>query len=202
MNAVKQKVLDTVRKNTDVRPSDIVLMIDISRPVVQRYLKELLDEGYLEKHGTPPRVYYRAIDAVSEIVQKSFVYKKSTGALLFGMDGFAMWAKDIFESRSTEEGVNLYEKSFKEYVKGKTDSLFFEMQPRKEVFQCGMILDKLLCLDLYNMFIAGKTKRTKMAVLLETVKESGNRKRIQELIEKHIRLLSYRLKGVFLFPVI
>ena len=184
-SAFSQKILKTVKAHTVITPADIVTLTGISRATVQKYLKELTDAGYLRKNGQPPRVHYTAT-GISETVQETFVYKEGDGSLLFGTDGFDRWAAHRLPGKTHAEKINTYEKSFAAHERAKVDGLYFTMDMGLKMAEEDIVLDTLLCLDLYNMSVAEEMKRTSAAVLLEVVKGSGNRKKMKTLIMKYI----------------
>ena len=186
MHILERKLLDIIKDNPDVSPADLVALVGVSRSAVHSGLRVLLQRGFVEKRGTPPHVYYRVIDGVSEIVQDSFLYKDASGGLLFGMEGFAAWSGDRFDALPLADKVRLYEKGFTAYQQEKEGGLFFEMDASLKIPSADIVFDSLRCFDLYTLHIGEEAKRTKEAVLLEVVKGSGSPAKMKDLVQEYV----------------
>ena len=191
MQKGKKHVLEIVRHHPEISPSEIVTVTQRSRSMVQKYLRELVDAGYLVKKGDRSQVVYEAVRYASECMQESFLWKDVAGVLFFGIEGFKRWVADgALLGMDFEEQVAVYEKSVKQYLAEKDDVSCFTMDIREKLVNERIFLDALLCRDLYTMQIVGQDtntmKRTKIAVLLEVVKGSGDRKKLKHLISGYV----------------
>ena len=176
MNKNKEHILATIQSSSG-SPKYITEKTGISRSNVHKYLRELLDEGCLEKVGSPPAVYYKVIDNFSLIIHNNFILKDVIGHIYRGLVGFKKWVEDKYPDQTLAEKIRIYEESFKLYEAGKQDG-FFEITIGLESLKkyTDIYVDKLFCIDLYNLKVGVSTKRTKSAVLLEMAKNSNNRK--------------------------
>ena len=187
MNEEKKRILEAVRGCPQGRPSEIVGMTGLSRSVVQKYLKELLDGGYAVKRGAGQSVRYEAVPYASECMQESFLYKDAYGSLLFGIRGFTKWAEECsLSGENIEERVAFYEESMRQYDAEKRGGPYFVLDIRGKLEGEKLFLDEVLCRDLYTVPVGNRRKRTKMAVLIEVVKGSGNREKLKKLIAGHV----------------
>ena len=186
MRIFEKKLLTLVQNNPDVSPAELVVLSGVSRSAVHNGLRVLLRDGFVAKRGVPPRVYYRAIDGVSEIVQDSFVYKDIAEGLLFGMDGFKRWYKGRFGDITLLNIVHLYEYSFSLYQREKECGLFFTMDASLKILSADIVFDSLCCFDLYTLRVGEEARRTKEAVLLEVVKGSGNKEKMRNLVSEYV----------------
>src|SRR5690348_11314526 len=96
----RDKILEYVRNNRQVRPHDLVRFLHISEVAVHRQLRNLIDKGQLQKLGKPPFVYYilsskttqPQISISPELEKKideTYLYITPRGELSYGMVGFS-----------------------------------------------------------------------------------------------------------------
>ena len=69
----KRKVLHAVIRSHDT-PKSIMEETRFSSATVQKFLKELCDEGLLEKRGAAPHVSYKAVDDLSLPTQERLTF--------------------------------------------------------------------------------------------------------------------------------
>ena len=55
---VREKVLELIQKEKEIKPDQISHVLRLSRSMVHRHLKNLLKEKRIEKVGSAPRVFY------------------------------------------------------------------------------------------------------------------------------------------------
>lgn len=72
MNSTKERIYQYIEKVGKSTPFEISEKFLIGRAMTHRHLKKLLEEGLLEKEGSPPRVFY----SVKKSAEKSFDEKK------------------------------------------------------------------------------------------------------------------------------
>ncbi|MCK5589071.1 MAG: hypothetical protein KAI16_02045 [Candidatus Pacebacteria bacterium] len=58
MTTTKQEIVKYIKKKEKVTPIDIFYVFSISRQMVHRHLKALVEEKVIQKKGTPPKVFY------------------------------------------------------------------------------------------------------------------------------------------------
>ena len=94
-----------------------------------------------------------------------------------GLTGFKKWAEDKYPDQTLTEKIRIYEESFNLYEVGRQDGLF-EITVGLESLKkyTNIYVDKLFCIDFYNLKMGTYTKRTKSAVLLEMAKNPNNKK--------------------------
>ena len=180
----KELVLTTIQASSG-SPQYVVEQTGISRSNVQKYLRELLDEGYLEKVGRPPAVYYKVIDNFSRVVHENFVFKDTVGYIFRGLQGLEKWTENKYTDKTLTEKIQIYEESFRLYKETRKKNGLFEISAGLESLKThtDIYVDRLFCIDLYNTKVEVHTKRTKSAVWLEAAK-NPNSKRADEFATK------------------
>ena len=69
-------ILEHIKENHQLRAYDLMYMLGMSRTTVHKQLKKLLNEGKLQKIGTPPRVYYLLRETIG-FTNKHFICNKN-----------------------------------------------------------------------------------------------------------------------------
>jgi len=167
--------------------SELSDALGISRQIIHRHLKKLLEEGEVRKIGTPPVVYYQiaekqphidyALQAeVQDLIQENFLFIDADGARYDGLDAFVRWCqKRNFDVISkSQEYVAVYKKYQQYFKNGVIDAGFKLQESFVEVF-----LDNLYYLDFYSVEVFGKTK---LGQMLLYAKQSQNKKIMKDVV--------------------
>jgi len=100
-----QQLIDFIKENGGASPAQIAAYLKISLQMVHRHLKVLLQEGRIQKSGSPPRVLYRlalikesvhfpAIPPEQEhFINQHYYTVSPSGERLSGIAGFKQWAQ-------------------------------------------------------------------------------------------------------------
>ncbi len=98
----RQKIFDFIEQNKPIKASDVQRHFGLSRGMVHRHLKKLIEEKLIEKRGTPPQVFYFTtspsatldIEMVNGALVKDFLYILPDGKRMDGVMGFMSWCAD------------------------------------------------------------------------------------------------------------
>ena len=105
------KIIAYVKMNKQARAHDLARAFHVSRVVIHRHLKTLVERGELKKVGKSPLVFYVlipktstatiigrasiiAVDTVAYI-NANYLYITPQGEMLYGFAGFEAWVKSI-----------------------------------------------------------------------------------------------------------
>ncbi len=166
--------------------SDLSEELGLSRQIIHRYLKKMLENNEVEKIGNPPIVYYKISsrkffkyilnNGTEDIIKENFLFIDADGLRYDGVEAFVYWCKkrnfDI-EIKS-QEYISIYSK-YQKYVKGFIIDAGFKL---KESFE-KVFLDNLYYLDFYSIEVFGKTK---LGQMLLYAKQSQNKKIMNDVI--------------------
>ena len=172
----KDEIIDLLKKRP-YSPADLQKNLSVSATLVHRYLKDLCEEGVIEKIAMPPNTYYRFLSKqqkiTSDIIESNFMYKDSLGTLHLGTDGFNLWSEGNLKKDSLEDKITLYEKSINEMQSVKKGGVFLldeKMNEYRSHVGGDSFLQKIVCSALFSIPSFGKTKES---ILLGIAKE-GN----------------------------
>lgn len=187
---MKKEILRILQLRGDVSVADLTDELGISRQMVHKILRALLEEGVIQKLGKSPRTYYR-ISAKQEIVEafplsneKSiflndhFLFISELGKRVDGVDGFMLWC---------EKQKLPFEKTVDEFIRTKKKYLSYvgsnglisgldKIKTTKGFDEIG--LDELFYQDFYAIERFGKTK---LGNLLHFAKQGQNKIMMKEI---------------------
>lgn len=185
----RNRILEYIRIHKQARAHDLIQAFGISQVAVHKQLKNLLNKGEVSKVGKPPLVFYvpkekkeatldNVSDHIKKIIDKNYLYISPIGALLYGLEGFATWAKAINEEKRLQKLANEYVNALgnvKKYFKanGWIDATGKLKNTFKEIYT-----DRLLYADFYSLPKFGKTK---LGQLVLYAKQSQNRELINQI---------------------
>lgn len=191
-----QRILEHISAHKQARAHDLGRILNISQVAVHKQLKKLLIQGKIQKIGKPPQVYYVPVvqksvsitakaailsSGVTNYINTHYLYISPQGQMLYGMDGFREWVRNIKEEARlaplAEEYVNIHSKAElhrvgKEWIDAteKIHSTFHESN-----------IAKLLYADFYSIPKFGKTK---LGQLVLYAKQSQNRELIDTVVNE------------------
>lgn len=184
---MRTKILNTIKTSQILRPIELTEEMGISRQMVQRYLKSMLEEGLIEKIGKPPKVFYRIKQEekspvlvlgynIRNILDEYFYYVSPQGKELVGTKGFISWCleRDFDIPKKAQEFVDITKK----YQKLRKNNLLNATSKLKNTFERGA--DELYYYDFYSIEVFGKTK---IGQKLLYAKQSENKALIKEITE-------------------
>lgn len=187
----KQDIIDIIEKNGMAKPSELVEKLKITKAAIHRHLLKLVEEGVIQKHGSPPKVFYtlkeekvEALDTslVSEedrrFLDLEYLYIDPSGSILKGLEGFCAWLKRIKKEKELLPLAKEFKKIRTKASSHKgADGLIEASFKFKEVFpEC--FLNEVYYIDFFALPKFGKTL---LGNLLLHSKQSQNREKIVEL---------------------
>jgi len=192
---ITEKIIEYIKKNEVSTVAEMTDYFSLSRQIIHRHLKKLVENELIVKIGKPPKVFYSASkkkvprgdggDAkdfiydnnARKIIKDNFMLIEPSGRRLLGVTAFVAWCNK--RKYDTEEKAKEYKKIFEKYENIKKRGFIDGIAKIKNSFkeQC---IDKVFYIDFYAWEIFGKTK---MGQSLLYAKQSQNKKIINELIE-------------------
>lgn len=190
---IEDKIIKYIKDNGEVTINELTEHIDVSRQMLHRVVKRMIEDNYLIKLGKPPKVFYKLektiivkkhIHLLSEIelsfLEEHFLLITETGNRLKGIDAMEFW--------STRQKLPL-EKTAKEFINTKKRYLQYflsnglidgtEKIKNTKAFK-KIAVNKMLYCDFYAIERFGKTV---LGTLLHFAKQGQNKKLMQEIID-------------------
>ncbi len=159
----------------------------------KKYVKKFVDEGVLEKFGTPPKkiIYTHALQKndnlfsseQKEVIKKYYVYTTPEGRLLEGVKGFKYWAENKSGRKDTAKLAEEYVNTRKKYYDNQVGVLMIDATDKlQHVFGGDVYVEKLFHRDFDALPVFGKTALSQM---VRTAKSGhANRVLMKKIVEK------------------
>jgi len=198
------KLIKLLENQADMSVKEISQRLGVSRQLLHRVVKKLLEEGLLIKLGKAPKVYYRlAQKKVSEslpddwsaeeshFLERKFIEVSPVGELLTGLDAFQYWC---------EKRKQPLRKTFAEYVKTNEKyeayrnqiGLISGLKKLQNTAGFSSIeLDEVYYIDFYAIERFGKTVLGK---LIHFAKQTQSRQLSDRIIAQMLKPLKEVLK--------
>ena len=188
----QSKILQILETNTEARVNDLMELMGISRQMIHRAMKELMDQNKVIKLGTPPFTYYRLsheeptqntnellLDFVN-FLNDHFLIITEIGKKLHGEEAMIHWCQrqKLPLVKTTKEYVKTREKYLAYYQDNQLIDGTKKIETTKAFERIG--LDKVWYVDFYAIERFGKTN---LGVLLHFAKQGQNRKLMNEIID-------------------
>ncbi len=158
----------------------------ISRAMIHRHLKKLLEKGCIQKHGSAPKVLYSAqyLQKNSEISQifsedilkDNWLTITPEGERISGERGFVYWCKK--RNFSPEKKISEYREVFHKYDVFRKNGYIDATEKFHTTFPEAKIIKKAMYLDFFSYEIFG---RTKWGQLVLHAKLSEDKKLLKEV---------------------
>jgi DNA-binding transcriptional ArsR family regulator len=185
LSQTKNKILEYLGSNSDSSTKQIIDYLGISKQAVARHLSELLQEGYLEKKGRPPRVYYSLISNSEQenetsttdkntlkLIQDRFILFTPQGEIIKGIRGFEKWClQRNFDIQSKAAEYNTIVHKYDQY-KDK-NGLINATNKIKGTFKDQCFLDNLYYSEFSAYEIFGRTNIYSMLLYAKTAQNKG-----------------------------
>jgi len=181
---------------------DLARAWDVNVGSAKKYIKKFIDDGAINKFGTPPqKIIYTYISKKDEnlfsteqreVIEKYYVYTTPEGRLLEGMRGFIYWAENKSGRKDITKLAEEYVETRKKYYDNQVGVLMIDATEKLQyVFGEDVYIKKLFHRDFDALPVFGKTALSQM---VRTAKSGhANRvlmnnivKKIQESINKII----------------
>jgi len=185
MKKTKNLIIDFIKENQPVTANQLQIM-GISKAMIHRHLKKLINDNLIIKKGTPPKVFYFIkennletisffSDSIKNILNQEYVYISPDGKIEYGLNGFISWCKT--RNLETKKTAQDYVKTWKKYHKFKKNGFINGTDKLKTTFK-NKAIDKLYYCDFYSIERFGKTK---IGNFLLYAKQSQNIELIQKI---------------------
>lgn len=191
---MKQKILNLLKLNGEVRVSQIMEELGVSRQYIHRVLSEMQLEGLVEKLGTAPLTYYRlkqvsdlSTDIITISLEKTaflkehFLWISEIGERFEGLEAMIRWCRR--QKLPVEKTIDEFILTRKKYLKYfDKNGLISGLDKIKNTVGFPTIgLDELYYQDFYAIERFGKTK---LGNLLHYAKQGQSRTLIQEIADQ------------------
>ena len=188
--STEEKIIEILSKTREVRLNDLVEATGVSRQMVHRAVKILVEKSILEKMGSAPRTFYRlaserkhASYTISEtdsaFLTEHFLLVTETGKKLTGTEALIHWCqKQNVPIEKTSSEFIATRKRYLTYFQN--SELIDGLQKIKSTKGFDTIgLDEVYYLDFYAIEKFGKTR---LGTLLHLAKQGQNKKLMDEII--------------------
>jgi len=202
---IDNQIIDYLNIHTEGTAGELQEQIGVSRQMLHRVLNRMIEQGYLQKLGRPPKVFYRlnknpatkATDlSLSEdevnFLNEHFLLITETGNRLEGAEAMQVWC--------LKQKLPI-EKTVREFIATKIKYLNYflpnglingtEKLRNTKGFD-SIAIDDLFYCDFYAIERFGKTK---LGTLLHFAKQGQNRPLMQEIIGLTKNKLEKLIKG-------
>jgi hypothetical protein len=185
------KILEILSKSKEIRLHDLIEMTGVSRQMVHRAIRNLLETKKIQKVGSAPKTFYKLYSSSQpqiyqlnetdqRFLQEHFLLVTETGSRLTGVDALIHWCNR--QKLPIEKTAGEFMVTRKKYLawfqpNGLIDGSE-KIQSTKGFERIG--LDFVYYLDFYAIERFGKTR---LGTLLHLAKQGQNRKLMQEIVE-------------------
>ncbi|MCK5415809.1 hypothetical protein KAI92_00085 [Candidatus Parcubacteria bacterium] len=146
---------------------------NVSTNSAKKYIKQFIDDGIINKFGTPPQKIIYTINSQkhnynfskeqTEIIEKYYLYTTPDGQLLEGIKGFVYWAENKSKRKNIESLAQEYLDIRKKYYDQRNGILMIDATDKlKNIFHENVYIKKLFHQDFDALPIFGKTKLSQM----------------------------------------
>ncbi|SNT19111.1 Winged helix-turn-helix DNA-binding [Ekhidna lutea] len=214
----KNQILELFEQHGELSVKEITNKVDASRQMVHHAIKQLLEEGKVEKFGRPPKTIYKLktthlkkpdkvtiSETDAKFLKNHFLLITEIGEMKAGLEGFSYWCsqRNLPVLKTMDEYIFTRKKylkyfSSKEVIDG-TDKLL-----NTEGFE-KIWLQNVYYLDFYAIERFGKTR---LGVLLHYAKQGQNKFLMKIIVDEikervHSFIDNYGIDAVgFVLPTI
>jgi len=198
--SIENQIIEHLGVHSESSANEMQEQIGVSRQMLHRVLSRMVEQGYLQKLGRPPKVFYRidksptgkaAVISLSEeeinFLNEYFVVITETGKRLEGAEAMQAWCeKQKLPVEKTTREFIVTKKKYLNYFLANGLINGTEKLRNTKGFDSIAINDLFYC-DFYAIERFGKTK---LGTLLHFGKQGQNRPLMQEIIS----LTKYKLE--------
>ena len=192
--SIENQIVEYLKVHNEVAVNELQEQIGVSRQMIHRVLNRMMEEGFIQKLGKPPKVFYRLSSLPAgkkssplslteneiEFLNKHFLLITEMGKRLEGAEAMQIWCEK--QKLPTEKTVREYITTQKKYLQYYLPNGLIngteKLRNTKE-FDTIAIDDMFYC-DFYAIERFGKTK---LGTLLHYAKQGQNRQLMQEIIQ-------------------
>lgn len=190
---VKNRIRELFIEFKELAIKELVGKLSVSKQVIHRYVNQLVEEGFIEKLGKPPKTLYRLVKVKKthyreiyldqnqkEFLNENFLIITNKGELLEGLQAFDSWCDK--RKQPLEKTVKEYIQTVTKYKKyiGK-NGLIDGTAKMKNTYGEEAYLDGVYYLDFYAIERFGKTH---LGNLLHFAKLGQNKFLMQKIIQE------------------
>ncbi len=195
--SIKTDLLTLFETQNELSIKEITDRLSASKQMVHIVMRQLLDNGFVEKYGRTPKTVYRfqsknkvekaSTPLISEkerrFLAEEFLVVTETGKLLESIEGFDYWCKkrNLNTQKTLKEFIDTKKKQQSNYNKQGNINGFEKLKNTKGYDKIH--LDYLFYLDFYAIERYGKTR---LGTLLHFAKQ-GQNKFLMKLMMDEIR---------------
>lgn len=204
--AIENQVISALKLTPEASVIDLLEDIQVSRQMLHRVLNNLLAEGYIEKIGRPPKVFYRLASkrqtvksAVNDLnddelvfLSEHFLVITEMGQRMQGIEAMQFWCNK--QKLSVEKTAKEFITTRKKYLNYfSDDGCINGMEKLNGTKSLGIIsIDEMYYLDFYAIERFGKTR---LGTLLHFAKQGQNRKLMNEIISMTKEKINHLIKS-------
>lgn len=191
--SIEIQIVSILSRNPEASVSDLVQQIPVSRQMLHRVLSKMLAEGYIEKIGRAPKVFYRLAkqqpitkspipnlsDDELDFLTEHFLVISEMGKQMQGIEAMQFWCnrQKLPVEKTTKEFITTRKKYLNYFS---DEGLINGIDKLKNTKSLNPIsVDEMYYLDFYAIERFGKTR---LGTLLHFAKQGQNQKLMNEII--------------------
>lgn len=193
----EQQIRQLFEQHKDLTVVQIIQHTRVSKQLIHRILKKLVEEGTIQKFGMPPKTIYRQSNTPKTILplnplneeetrflNDNFLLITETGEYLEGYEGFSLWC--IRRKLPIEKTFREFQSTKQKYMRHyNTEGWIDGTEKIKNTTGYDAIyLDKLYYHDFYAI---ERFEKTKLGTILHYAKQ-GQNKWLMEILLRNIQL--------------
>lgn len=180
----KERILAHIRSKGQVRAVELTRELKLSSVAIQKQLRGLVADGFLEKRGAPPIVFYvlkrePAIKQgrysfapdVTQCIADTFLSITPDGRMMYGVDGFLYWASLYAKGKDVSELATLYASQHVERLKLHAAHSPIDATAKLKGVFADSPIQKLYVYDVYSIPVFGRTKVAKLVMHAKTAQD-------------------------------
>lgn len=175
----RDRILEYVGRNRQARVDDLVKFLGLSHVAIHKQLRQLVANGFLQKAGKPPLVFYTPVSKtdvslhakveipkeMSNIIETDFLSITPDGKLLYGVEGFIYWANLYQKNKPLLSLAEKYKEIIEEKKKYTTPDGWIDATIKlTSTFKESSYIGHLLYQDIYSYSLFGRTKLAKLVM--------------------------------------
>ena len=190
----ENKILNLFEQNSEWTVQELSENISVSKQMIHKVLKKLIDQKEIEKFGSAPKTFYRKLftekietlkfdisEEDEKFLKKEFLLISETGKYLEGIDGFANWCKK--RNLPIEKTVKEFILTKEKYTKFVDEKGFID---GTEKLKSTKGFDEIYLKNLYylDFYAIERNKKTKLGTILHYAKQGQNKFLMQILMQE------------------
>lgn len=203
--SIDNQIINYLKSTSEASATELQEHILVSRQMIHRVLSRMLEEGYLQKLGRPPKVFYRLIQespgkrnkeytlTTEELhfLTQHFLLITETGNRLEGIDALQNWSEKqkLPVEKTAREFISTQKKYLHYFLPNGLINGNEKLLNTKGFDKIS--IDEMFYCDFYAIERFGKTR---LGTLLHFAKQGQNRLLMQEIISLTKSTIEYFIK--------